>query len=107
MCDCVIHQSTHPIDPLVSIRGNSPFSPIVPLVSTRPGLTETTMKPSSCNLTAHFVAAISAAAFVMPYAAMSAMAAFRTNPGSAPAVLTTTIFFVLPARSRGKNAEML
>ncbi|TFK80540.1 hypothetical protein K466DRAFT_374867 [Polyporus arcularius HHB13444] len=67
----------------------------------------TNMKPSSCSLTAHLVVAMSAAAFVMPYAAASAMAAARINPRSAPAVLTTTIFFVGAARRRGRNTATL
>ena len=41
---------------------------LVPIVLTRPGLRETTTKPSSFNFKAHLTVAIHAAALVIPYA---------------------------------------
>ena len=66
----------------------------------------TTTKPSSWSLTAHLVVAIRAAAFVMPYAAMSPSPNVLTNFESPAAEPITTIFLVLPARRSVRKAEM-
>ena len=88
---------------------SSPDSPIVPVVSTNPGLIEMTTKSSFLSFKAHFVVIMRAAAFVAPYAAISAIPVIRTIFGSAPPVPTTTIFFkgAVEARSSGRNAEIL
>lgn len=76
-------------------------------VSTIPGAIVMTTKPSFCSLIANFVVAMSAAAFVIPYAAMFAMPRVWLALGSAAPEPMTTIFFVVDARSSGRNAVML
>lgn len=99
--------SIHVPSKFASYYHDAPLSPIVAVVSTSPGLNETTTKPSSLSLSAHLLVATSLAAFVVPYAAMSTIPAARTNFGSDLPELMRTIFLEVEARSKGRKAVML
>ncbi len=86
---------------------NALSAPAVAEVSTIPGASVTTTKSSSWSLRANFVVAMTAAAFVIPYAAMFTMLRVWTAWRSPAPEPMTTIFFMLDARRKGRKAVML
>ncbi len=78
-------------------------------VSTTPGFMETTANLSVARRAAYFAATMTAAAFVVQYAAIPVSEVRTVRAGSAPPLLMTTIFRVGAALrwSRGRKAETL
>ena len=76
-------------------------------VFTMPGASVTTTKPSSLSMIANLVAAMTAAAFVIPYAAILAVPRAWTALTSPAPEPMTMIFLVFDARRRGRKAVIL